>query len=363
MMNKFRDIKKRQLLAIILCLIGLSGKDSSFVPEDTVVKLLASDKSGLTIENTIDRDDLKTESVQIGEVCYQKLVLPGYVSTMEVGKPQILIKSQMVAIPESVEDVEYEILSSTYSTLSGVSLCPVPEMVEQTSSPDGYVDYDEVFTIDNVCYATDTFYPGPLVEISGFSHIRDQRVVRLVFQPFQYNPVTHELQVYTSIQVEIQYSSPADLVIKNVGPLESICSNLIVNYEPPQTPSLDYQRGTQQGNVSYPSDLSDHGNSADYLIITSNKFYAPVIPGPFEINTTLNEFAYWRAAYNGFDVAVVNVNDSFIGGNTDSNIKRFIEHAYNNWSAPHMTDGHVGYILLVGDTPFVTTHLCWFGIE
>ncbi|MCX6666338.1 MAG: hypothetical protein NT038_09855, partial [Euryarchaeota archaeon] len=46
--------------------IGLSGKDSSFVPEDTVVKLLASDKSGLTIENTIDRDDLKTESVQIG---------------------------------------------------------------------------------------------------------------------------------------------------------------------------------------------------------------------------------------------------------------------------------------------------------
>ncbi|MCX6666416.1 MAG: C25 family cysteine peptidase, partial [Euryarchaeota archaeon] len=621
--------------------IGLSGKDSSFVPEDTVVKLLASDKSGLTIENTIDRDDLKTESVQIGEKCYQKLVLPGYVSTMEVGKPQIPIKSQMVAVPESV-DVNFEILSSTYITLSGYTLYPVLEMVERTS-PDGYVDYDDVFAIDNVCYATDTFYPGPLVEISGFSYIRDQRVVQLVFQPLQYNPVTKDLRVYSSININVRYSHPVDPAetTKNVGPLESICSNLIVNYEPPQTPSPGIQRGTRQGSVSYPSDLSDHGNSADYLIITSDYFYnnskddvvnldlppptiaikspsdqetigkvalvsgeahdkekityvdiniyqgwtdnllsqyriffgdnhgnvtweylvkfpgnylqynigarafngenyseetrcdglvvaadewppvanaqpkyqevdvghsaffdgsksydpdndsltyswningedlsgktieynnfteigfyevvlnvsdgiswdtdtctvyvnytvPPVNHPPFanaspiiqaghvgdslwfdgsasydpdnddlvffwdfgdgytssdvtachqysstgnyivtltiyddgmltDMDTcyviigpcfnTLNKLAHWRAAYNGFDIAVVNVNDSFIGGNNDSNIRAFISYVYHNWSAPHMTDGHVGYILLVGDTPFVATHI------
>ncbi|MCX6666594.1 MAG: C25 family cysteine peptidase [Euryarchaeota archaeon] len=673
-MKKFRDTKKRQLLAIILCLfliatsfssfalsqstplalqenkddVGLSCKDSSFVPEDTAIKLLASDKSGLIIENTVASGDLNMESVQIGEKCYQKLVLPGYVSTMEVGKPQIPIKSQMVYVPESVDesvDFHLEILSSTYITLSGISLYPVPEMVERTS-PEGYVTYDEVFAIDNVCYATDTFYPGPLVEINGFSHIRDQPVVRLFFQPLQYNPVTCELRVYTSIQVKIQYSSPADLVIQNVGPLESICSDLIVNYESPQTPSPGFQRGTQQGSVSYPSDLSDPGNSADYLIITSDCFYdnakddianldlppptisinspsegetigkvalvrgeahdkekityvdisiywssnstllsqvriffgdnhgnvtweylaefpeiyyqqyyfiakacngtiyseetqcyvnvlaiggppvanaqpkyqevavdhiaffngsksydpdndtltyrwdingeilfgetieyqfteigfyevvlnvsdgtfwdtdtctvyvnytvppvnhppfanaSPVIQagyvgdslwfdgsvsydpdnddlvffwdfgdgntssdvtashqfnsagnyfvtltvyddgmltdmdtcfviiGPF--CNTLNKLAHWRAEYNGFDVAVVNVNDPFIGGNNDSNIRTFISDVYHNWSAPHMTDGHVGYILLVGDTPFVATHLVGYAVD
>ncbi|MCX6666048.1 MAG: C25 family cysteine peptidase [Euryarchaeota archaeon] len=381
-MKKFRDTKKRQLLAITTCLfliitsfssfaisqstpltlqenkdsIGLSYKDYSFVPEETVVRLLASDESGLIIKNTIDRDDLKTESVQIGEECYQRFVLPGYVSTMEVGKPQIPIKPQMVAVPESV-DVNLEILSSTYITLSGITLYPVPEMVERTS-PEGYADYDEAFTIDKVCYATDTFYPGPLVEISGFSHIRDQRVVQLVFQPFQYNPVTCELRVYTSIQVKIQYSSPADLVIQNVGPLESIYSDLIVNYEPSQMPSLDYQRGTLLGSVSYPSSLSNPTN-ADYLIITSNKFYNPAKQDhdAGTLNNKLNALAHWRAAYNGFDVAIVNINNSFIGGNTDTNIKDFIEYVFTNWQAPHMSDGHVGYVLLVGDTPFVATHI------
>ena len=41
-------------------------------------------------------------------------------------------------------------------------------------------------------------------------------------------------------------------------------------------------------------------------------------------NNKLNELAYWRAEYNKFDVAVVNVNDPFIGGNIDTNIKNFL---------------------------------------
>ena len=77
----------------------------------------------------------------------------------------------------------------------------------------------------------------------------------------------------------------------------------------------------------------------------------------------LNEFAHWRSEYNGFNVAVVNVNDlgywvdpSNPVLNSDVTIKNFIKYVYNYWSAPHMSDHHVGYILLVGDTPFVATH-------
>ncbi|MCX6666002.1 MAG: C25 family cysteine peptidase [Euryarchaeota archaeon] len=116
---------------------------------------------------------------------------------------------------------------------------------------------------------------------------------------------------------------------------------------------------TELGSVSYPSDLSNPSNSADYLIITSDYFYYPAKQdhdaGTF--NNKLNELAHWRASYNGFDVAVVNVNDSFIGGNNDSKIRTFTRNVYHNWSAPHMSDDHVRYLLLVGDTPFVVSHL------
>ncbi|MEM0492706.1 MAG: C25 family cysteine peptidase [Candidatus Thermoplasmatota archaeon] len=115
---------------------------------------------------------------------------------------------------------------------------------------------------------------------------------------------------------------------------------------------------TPPGKVSYPDDLSSHNNSADYLIITSDYFYNPArkdfLSGTQ--NNKLNELAHWRAIYNGFDVAVVNVNNSFIGGNIDTKIKQFIKYVYNNWSAPHQPDNHCEYILLVGDTPFITSH-------
>ena len=79
----------------------------------------------------------------------------------------------------------------------------------------------------------------------------------------------------------------------------------------------------------------------------------------------LNELAHWRSEYNGFNVAVVNVNDLAYWAedpsnpdlNNDTTIKNFIKYVYNYWSAPHMSDNHTGYILLVGDTPFVATHI------
>ena len=118
------------------------------------------------------------------------------------------------------------------------------------------------------------------------------------------------------------------------------------------------------GNVTYPDDLSNPHNKADYLIITSDFFYYPARDdfNQGTLNNKLNELAHWRAEYNNFDVAIINVNDSFVGGNTDTNIKSFIEYVYNYWNAPHMSDNHVEYILLVGDTHYVTSHSLLDGV-
>ena len=336
-----------------------SEKIQPCLTKSTEMRLLVSDRSGLILENTVNRDDIQRESsVQINDETYDKIVLPGYSFTTEVGKPCLPIQVKMIAIPDSV-DITLKILNSVYTTLDDYTIAPVPKQAKQETT-DGY-NINEVFSVDKTCYANDVFYPETIAQIESISYMRDQRVARLIFYPVQYNPVLHELKVYTSIQVHVEYSKAADLEIKDVGPYESMCSDLIVNYDVSKIPveKQDKNSRTAPGVVSYPSDLSDPTNAADYLIITSDYFYNPAKQDhdAGTLDNTLNELAHWRAEYNGFNVAVINVNDSFIGGNTDTNIKAFIEYAYNHWSAPHMSDNHAGYILLVGDTPFVATHI------
>ena len=236
--------------------------------------LRSSGRTGLIVENTINIGDLQKEPpVRIDDIMYTNIMLPGYSYTSEVGKPRIPFAAETMAIPDSV-GITLKILNSVYTTLDDYTIAPVPSQVKQESS-DGYPNVDEVFSVDKTFYATDMFYPETIAEIKDISYIRDQRVAQIVFQPVQYNPVLHELRVYTSMQVQIEYSQAADLEIKNVGPYEGMCSDLIMNYDVSKIPRNEQNKNTQTelGSVSYPSDLLDHNNSADYLIITSDPFY------------------------------------------------------------------------------------------
>ncbi len=327
--------------------------------QNTEVKLLSSDNSGIEIENSINIDDLIIEPESIGNENYHTLFLSDYSYTTEIGKPQLPVKTELLAIPESPVDIEIEILSTEHTTMYNYNINPVPNLIK-IESLDGYSYLDEVFSIDEDFYSTDGFYPERLVEIERNSYIRDLRVAQLVINPIQYNPVTNELRIYTTLTVEIKYNQNTESWIKSTGPFDNICSDIILNYNHLKTTSTHgINSKPTQGNVSYPDDLSDTSNSADYLIITNDPFYTSAKQdydnGTFD--NKLNELAHHRAIYNRFDVAVVSVNDSFIGGNSDTNIKDFIKYVFSNWSAPQMDDNHVGYILLVGDTPFVTTHL------
>ncbi len=331
----------------------------------TDVLIQDSDISGIKINNIVNVDELTIEEIISDSIIYHKVSIPGYFYTSEVGKPQVPMKNTMIAIPDGV-NITVNVLHSNYTTLGGYNIYPVPEQVVKEDS-NGLEYVDEEFFINETFYSTNSCYPESLVKLDGISNIRDQRVAQVSFQPVQYNSVTGELRVYSFLQVKLVYSGPVDSenVCKNVGPYASIFSKNVKNYDDSKIISSSQTdgQGRTQGVVSYPSDLSDHGNSADYLIITSDYFYNPA-KQDFEngtLDNRLNELAHWRAEYNGFDVAVVSVNDSFIGGNVDINIKSFIKHVYYNWSAPHMDDNHVGYILLVGDTPYVTFHITTVG--
>ena len=85
-----------------------------------------------------------------------------------------------------------------------------------------------------------------------------------------------------------------------------------------------------------PSDLSNPGNGADYIIITHRNFYTDVLP-----------LAAYRES-QGLRVAVADVQDVYdefsYGVLTPAAIELFLRYAYDNWSPPAPS-----YVLLVGD--------------
>ena len=319
------------------------------------------DDHGLTLTYQVNPDDIKFQEQTIDGISYQKISLQDYPLTTEAGKPQLPQITKLLAIPDQ-GDPQVEIISSDYTILPNVNVCPVPQPQILSSSKEQYSTENE-FTIDNTVYSANQLYPEKLADLGPGSYLREQRLARLTINPLQWNPVTKELRVYTTITIKIVFSEK--LVCKDAGLYTDLCSRLVTNYENPSlvSGSLKTDVIPPAGTVSYPEDLSSHEISADYLILTSNTFYLPA-KQDFQNGTQdncLNEFAFWRANYSGFDVAVVSVDNSFIGGNIDTAIKQFVQYAYENWQAPHMSDGHVGYVLLVGDTPFVATHMCGAG--
>ncbi len=321
------------------------------------------DDRSLTLTYQVNPDDITFQEQTIDGTSYQKISLQDYPLTTEAGKPQLPFISKLLAIPDHGEP-QVEIISSDYTVLSDVNVCPVPQPQILSSSKEQGSTENE-FTIDNTVYSANQLYPEKLADLSPGSYLRGQRIARLTINPLQWNPVTKELRVYTTITIKIVFSEK--LVCKDVGPYSDMCSQLVSNYivSSRSSESLKKDVSPLSGTVSYPDDPSVHGISADYLIITSDEFYIPAKQDhdAGTVYDPLNALAHWRAEYDGFDVAVVSVNHSFIGvspGDTQDSasqkIRFFIQYVLNNWNAPHMNDHHVGYILLVGATPFVATH-------
>ncbi|MFH1101392.1 MAG: C25 family cysteine peptidase [Methanobacteriota archaeon] len=104
--------------------------------------------------------------------------------------------------------------------------------------------------------------------------------------------------------------------------------------------------------VSYPTNLANHQNMADYLIITADEFTN---------NTALNTFARYRAQNSKFNVAIVSTSKIYeavgttippnphiigTGDNNALSIKNFINYALTHWNNGKTPILHV---LLVGD--------------
>ena len=301
----------KKIIFIILLGLGISSEwidISSSTPKPTDIDVLSSDLETTSLSFRLSGFYLN--SVIINDEEYFTVNFPQSGSLLEQGNPDLPRISNSIIISND-QKVRYEILESEYIEYKNIKIAPskgnFSREINPLSIPYQFSDL----------YNNNDFFPNEIIEIGEPYILRDFRGVAVQFSPVQYNPKTHILRVYTSIELNILSDglAAANILEKKYNELNKIdkdyndiYSNHFSNFNLSNT-RFDY--------------LVDHGNM---LIISDAAFM-----------NTMQPLVDWKNL-KGISTDMVSV--SSIGSNAAS-ISNYVENYYNS--------NGLTFLLLVGD--------------
>ena len=231
---------------------------------------------------------------------------------LQKGDPDLSKLTASVIIPDKAL-MKIEILSSSYKEFHNIDVAPSKGNFTRDIDPATVpFEYGE-------SYETDAFYPGELAKLREPYIIRDYRGQTVIFYPFQYNPVSRTLRVYTDITIKIHK--------ENANGINPLYRRNELTHVDKDFNTLYKRHFLNMGQTRY-TPVEEEGNM---LIICYGDFMPAMVP-----------FIQWKTLI-GRPVEMVDV--ATIGNS--SAIKDFVEDYY--------FDNGLTYLLLVGDAAQVPT--------
>jgi len=291
-------------------------------------------------------------------IIYQRLSIPGYGVSGAVGKPEIPVIKQCIAIPEC-SNISCSVQIMASDSLSNYFVYPVPNLQFINNV------WKEIFTIDSSAYQTNTYFPAKYYSVSEKGLMRNQRFVVLDIYPIQFNPATKKLQVVTEMEVTLTFDNPTTDVNVNVGIFNNVATHTFLNFHDQGISASTNDKAFEKKNFTRGSvqwiTLTDTAQAknivADYVIICASSFFSSHC-------SEVQRIAEHRAYYNGFDVVILNewnitsnglgfyYEGESIGDDKfkkEQRIRTCIRRIYEGKNAVHTHDGYLGYVLLIGD--------------
>ena len=221
------------------------------------------------------------------------------------GCPDLPVESRMIAIPQGA-NATLNVVHFETEIIRDVNIAPALRIQAMDEEPEmNYVK-------DMNVYGRNAYYPAePFV--MGTSHIRGVDAVTLSISPFQYNPVTKDLVVYTHVELSLTYEGGTGHYGENRlrSPYwDPILAAELMNYD--QLPVINYEARMQRW-------LRDGSEGAEYLIITPN-------------NDDWAEYANQLRDYRtrqGILTKVVRLDE--MPATTTDGMKAWFHNAYNTW--------------------------------
>ncbi len=291
------------ILLLSFCLVSTAQNSSK------TVQLISSDQEEIVLR--FEPGEYNLASVGNETAGYTLHTVEG-TSLLIKGFPDIEKLTTSVIIPDNAE-MQYEITDVSFTEIENIEILPSKGSLSRSIDPSSVLyEYDEM-------YQKDEFWPANIVELKDPYILRDYRGMVISFCPFQYNPVTKKLRIYSSITIKLTSSGVSTVNVfdqknrssKPVKDFENIYRNHFLNYH-----STKYSPLAEDGNM---------------LIISY---------GPFM--ETMQPFVMWKKQ-KGIACEIVDVSNF----SSSTEIKNYVAEYY-------ATNG-LNYLLLVGDAEQVPT--------
>jgi hypothetical protein len=302
-------------VAASLCVIVLSTQGHAYDNTRQTHSLDIISESSASIEIALRFDDITIDSIVINNKYMHIISSSGMLSpSLQEGAPSLPSIGRYIALPQDASARVF-ILAQHTKTYHNVDVAPVPDIPLETDlSP---VCYEK----DKAIYDRNAYYPDQPVTLSDPMKLRGVDVVILGITPFQYNPTTRELIVYTDIRICVDFiGGTGHFGEDRLRSLywEPILCGHILNYR--TLPHIDLlNRPPRDG--------------CEYIII---------VPDDSVFEAWADTIRNWRQL-QGIYTEVFTLTE--IGGSSATAIEAFIDSAYNNWSMPPVA------VLLLSDYP------------
>ncbi len=267
--------------------------------DEVQMNLVESNEDGLRLSFTLP--ELTREEIAVENKAYQLLNFEGANFDGEDGRPAIPIFTKLIAVPEGVS-VSARIVNSQSETLNGYRILP-----NQPDEADRF-HMDADYYSGAVASLT-----RPALEIGEVGIMAGLRVVPITIRPVEFDPVSGEVLVTSSMEISIDYAGAERQSDRNFIP-ESFADLYTANV-------LNADRVLDDMTVG----------PGTYLMVYT---------AAAGIDTRVEPLLEWRRR-QGYNVIAVSTTGA--GGNTTTAIKNYIQNIYNTVDPP------LEFVTLVGD--------------
>jgi len=267
--------------------------------------------------------DVKTAEIITDEGTFSRIYIDGCDHSNDVGNPELPVSVSTLEIP-IFGDYVLNIYGKDFviydAQALGINHPVYPAQAPVSKSHQGPV----AFIKNHNTYQTDAFFALPLAKFEEVGIMRNLNLGQLYVSPVQYNPVTHEVKVYSTIDVEILFKKVEFVKTETLKEL----------HKSPLFRPSHIINPIDEGRAEFSS------TPVKYLIVAHQMF-----------KNQLDDFIAWKKR-KGFMVEVAYTDDPNVGTTTTS-ITAYIKSHYTNATPANPAPT---YVLLVGDTPQIPAY-------
>ncbi len=307
-MKEVKKMKRFKFLFVFFLMVSVTAAFAA--KSGNGVQVMSSTDNKIILKFYVNDYNYKVVKTPKGKAV--ELVAPNTGKILKEGAPGLLKLAASVLIPDSSE-MKLEVIGSKFIDIKNVKIAPSKGNLTRDINPE---DVPYVYGRE---YQTNAFYPGG--ELANFRKphiIRDFRGQTVIVYPFQYNPVTRVLRIYTRVGVRI---SDTGRMGKNILVRPRVLRTIDSEFNKIYSRHFVNFSQVQSRYTPLPDDI---GNM---LIVSYSAFMSE-----------MSDFVSWKESY-GYNVDLVDY--ATIG--SSSALKTYVANYYN-------TNG-LTFLLLVGDGP------------